>query len=178
MQQSRAEPRTVAVTAVMIAVVAVFTLFIRIPIPATEGYFNFSDVAIYFTAFTFGPWVGLVAGGVGACLADIVGGFPQFAILSLIAHGLEGFVAGYVGRGAGLGRMLLGWLLGAIVMILVYFLGEALVLTGLGPALTEAPFNAVQNVAGAIVGIPLTLAVRRAYPPVAQIGGGRTWKEV
>lgn len=173
MSQNRMDARTVAVTAVMIAVVTVFTLLIRIPIPATEGYFNFSDVAIFFAAFTFGPWVGLIAGGVGTGLADVISGFPQFAILSLLAHGMEGLLAGYIGRGQSVPRMLLAWVVGAAAMMAVYFLGESLVLTGLGPALTELPFNLIQNVAGAIVGIPLTLAVRQAYPPVLRIGGGR-----
>jgi hypothetical protein len=48
---------------------------------------------------------------------------------------------------------------------------------GVGEALSEVPVNLVQAVAGAVVGIPLTLAVRKAYPPVDQIGGGRSWTE-
>ncbi len=65
----------VALLAVMIAVTTVFTILIRVPIPATQGYFNFSDVAIVFASLAFGPWVGLVAGGVGTALADLVGEF-------------------------------------------------------------------------------------------------------
>jgi len=47
--------RIVAIAAVMIAVTAVFTLLVRIPIPATQGYVNFSDVATYFAAFASAP---------------------------------------------------------------------------------------------------------------------------
>jgi uncharacterized membrane protein len=177
------------VTAIMIAVVAVFTRFIVIPIG--PGYFNFSDVAIYFAAFAFGPWVGLAAGGVGAALADISLGYSQFALLTFFAHGLEGLVAGYLGwqgspivrfvgkRDARL-RMLLGWLAGTVVMVGLYFLGEAAVPAmwgGLPQAVAEWPFNLLQNVAGGIVGIPLVLAVRRAYPPITQMGLGPTWRE-
>jgi uncharacterized membrane protein len=169
--------RTIAITGIMIAVVAVFTRSIVIPIGT--GYLNFSDVAIYFAAFAFGPWVGLVAGGVGAALADISLGYSQFAILTFFAHGLEGLVAGYlaregfVGKGNGRLRMFLGWLAGTVVMVGLYFLGEAAVPAmwgGLPQALTEWPFNLLQNVAGGIVGIPLVLAVRRAYPPITQMG--------
>jgi energy-coupling factor transport system substrate-specific component len=173
--------RTIAITGIMIAVVAVFTRFIVVPIGT--GFFNFSDVAIYFAAFAFGPWVGLVAGGVGAALADISLGYSQFAILTFFAHGLEGLVAGYLGREGFVGkgdfrlRMLLGWLAGTVVMVGLYFLGEASVPAmwgGLPQALTEWPFNLLQNVAGGIVGIPLVLAVRRAYPPITQMG---LWRE-
>ncbi|MBC8248173.1 MAG: ECF transporter S component, partial [Anaerolineales bacterium] len=104
------------------------------------------------------------------------------------AHGLEGLVAGYLGwegspvaRLVGKGdvrlRMLLGWLAGTVVMVGLYFVGEAAVPAmwgGLPQALTEWPFNLLQNVAGGIVGIPLVLAVRRAYPPITQIGSGET----
>lgn len=162
--------RRIAIVAVMIAAVAVFTRFIVIPIGT--GFFNFSDVAIYFAAFAFGPWVGLAAGGVGAALADISLGYSQFAILTFFAHGLEGLVAGYLGKDQPLSRMLLAWAAGTIVMVGLYFIGEYAVpaLWGGPPqALTEWPFNIVQNVAGGIVGIPLVVAVRRAYPPITRM---------
>ena len=173
----RLNATVVAIVAVMIAVTTVFTISIRIPVVATQGYVNFSDVAVYFAGFAFGPWVGLVAGGIGAALADIIGGYAQFSALTFLAHGLEGLLAGYFGRRKGLNGMLLGWALGTIAMVAIYFLGEGLVLVGWGPAIAEAPFNLLQNVVGAIVGIPLVYAVRRAYPPIAQIGLGKTWKE-
>ena len=172
--------KSIAIMAVMIAVVTVFTLAVRVPIPATEGYINFSDVAIYFASFAFGPWVGLIAGGVGAGLADVLGGYASFAILTFFAHGLEGWVAGYIGgRTTSLKRMLLGWAAGTAVMVAIYFLGETFILgMGAAAAAAEVPFNLVQNVAGGLIGIPLVYAVRKAYPPINQIGFGKTWKEV
>jgi len=169
MPKNKLEARTVAVAAIMIAVVTISTLAIRIPIPATTGYFNLSDVAIYFAAFTFGPWVGLVAGGVGTAIADAIG-FPPFILISLVAHGGEGIVAGYIGRRQSVPLMLLGWLVGAIIMLSTYFAAETLWFGGLPAALTELPFNIIQNVAGGVVSIPLVFAVRRAYPPIARIG--------
>ncbi|MFQ5855064.1 MAG: ECF transporter S component [Anaerolineae bacterium] len=162
--------RRIAIAAVMIAAVAVFTRFIVIPIGT--GFFNFSDVAIYFAAFAFGPWVGLAAGGVGAALADISLGYSQFAILTFFAHGLEGLVAGYLGKDQPVSRMLLAWAAGTIVMVGIYFIGEYSVPAMWGgppQAVVEWPFNVLQNVAGGVVGIPLVLAVRRAYPPISRM---------
>lgn len=167
----------IALGAVMIAVTAVFTILVRVPIPATQGYFNFSDVAINFAAFAFGPWVGLVAGGVGTAIADLIGGFPQWAILTFLAHGLEGLVAGWLGRGKALAGLIVAWLIGGIVMVGIYFLGEGLVLTGWGPAVTELPVNMLQSAVGAVVGIPLVYAVRKAYPPITQMGEKPEWRE-
>jgi uncharacterized membrane protein len=167
----------IAIAAMMIAVTAVFTLLIRIPVPATQGYINFSDVAVYFAAATFGPWVGLVAGGLGAALADVLGGYAQFAPLTLLAHGLQGLLAGLMARNARPSTLILAWLAGTVAMVGMYLLGEGFVLTGWGPALVEAPFNLLQNVVGGLVGIPLYYAVRKAYPPVTRLGRGETWRE-
>src|SRR5512137_2347312 len=90
--RGRAGAESVAITAVMTAVTTVVTMLVRVPIPATSGYFNFCDVLVYFTAFAFGPWVGLVAGGVGPALADLLGGYGAFAPLTLLAHGAQGLL--------------------------------------------------------------------------------------
>jgi uncharacterized membrane protein len=185
--RSKVSPAMIAVVALMIAITAVFTITIQVPVPATTGYVNFSDVAIYFAAFLFGPWVGFVAGGVGTALADLSLGYAQFAPLSFVAHGLEGLLAGYVvhrlfrqtARGSSPYRPVasaLAWGLGTVAMLAGYFFGEALMF-GWGPALVELPFNLLQNVVGGLVGIPLVLAVRRAYPPIAHIGYRREWTE-
>ncbi len=169
---------TVALAAVMIAVTAVFTLLIRVPIPATQGYFNFSDVAITFAGLAFGPWVGLVAGGLGTALADVVGGYAQWAALSFLAHGIEGLIIGYLGRRRAFPAIILGWLLGSLVMVAFYYVGGAAILIGdWGVALAEVPVNLIQAAAGALVGIPLFYAVRRAFPPLDRLGRGAAWSE-
>jgi uncharacterized membrane protein len=61
---------------------------------------------------------------------------------------------------------------GTITMVGVYFLGEyfgaALGWGGPAQAVTELPFNLLQNVIGALIAIPLALLIRRAYPPLAR----------
>ncbi|NIO67793.1 MAG: ECF transporter S component, partial [Anaerolineae bacterium] len=37
--------------------------------------------------------------------------------------------------------------------------------------------NFVQEIVGGLVGIPLVLAIRRAYPPIERISLGRVWEE-
>ncbi len=168
----------VALSGLMIAVTAVFTLLIRVPIPATQGYFNFSDVAITFVAVAFGPWMGLVAGGLGTALADVVGGYAQWAVLSFLAHGLEGLVIGYVAQRRKLSFVILGWFLGSLIMVGLYYVGAAAVLIGdWGVALAEVPVNLLQAAVGGLVGIPLYYAVRRAYPPLDLLSRRGTYTE-
>jgi uncharacterized membrane protein len=168
----------IALTAVMIAVTAVFTLLVRVPIPATQGYFNFSSVAITFAGLAFGPWVGLIAGGLGTAVADVVGGYAQWAVLSFFAHGLYGLLVGYFGRRRTAAGIALGWVLGSVVMVGLYYLGAALILIGdWAVPLAEVPINILQAAVGALVGVPLFYAVRRAFPPLDRIGQRATWTE-
>ena len=171
-------PAMIALVALLIALTTVFTLVVRVPVPATQGYVNLSAVAITFTGLVFGPWVGLAAGGVGAALDDLLGGYAQFAWLSLLAHGLEGLVIGLLGRGRRAApAMVLAWLGGAVMMVAGYLLGEGFALTGWPAAIAEAPLNAFQALLGAVVGIPLVFAVRRAYPPIDRLGQRPKWTE-
>jgi uncharacterized membrane protein len=167
----------IALSAVLIAMTAVFTLLVRVPTPA-RGYVNLSDVAITFAALAFGPWVGAVAGGIGTGLADVIGGFAPFAPLSLVAHGLEGFLIGLLARGRrSVPAMAGAWAAGGLAMVAVYLVGEGLFYTGWPPALAEAPLNAFQAFVGGAVGIPLMLAVRAAYPPIERLGRRQQWTE-
>lgn len=161
-------PRTLATTAIMTALVLALT---RPIIPTPVGYTHLGDVAVYFTAFAFGPWAGLVAGGIGTGLADILSGYANFAPLSLVVHGTQGFVAGLIflqmhqkNRG-----LWLGLLVGGLIVVGGYFLGEALVSIwgGLAGAIGELPFNVLQVLIGSIGGV-VYLAVARVYPRLRQ----------
>jgi len=163
-------PRTLAVMAVMTAIVLVLTSLVRVPTPA-KGYIHLGDAGVFFSAFAFGPWVGAVTGGLGTALADILGGFPQWAIFSLLIHGLQGWVAGWVARRwTGIGGLILAAVVGGVIVVGGYLLA-GIVLSGVGAALAEIPLNVLQVAVGAVVGMPLFLLVRQAYPPITRFGG-------
>jgi uncharacterized membrane protein len=166
----------VVAAAIMAAVVTVFTTVIQVPNPASGGYFNLSDVAVIFAAVTFGPWVGLVAGGLGTAISDLILGYAQFAPLSFIAHGGEGLIAGWIvlRRPAWL---IPAWLFGVLWMMAGYFVGE-LIIAGSAQAVADlVGSNWVQALAG-VLGVALYYGVRAAYPAIANMRGARTWTEL
>jgi uncharacterized membrane protein len=167
--------RGFTVAALMAAVTAVFTVAVRIPVGT--GYLNLSDVAIYFAAYSFGPWVGLIAGGLGTAIADVYSGYPEFAWLSLFAHGLQGLVVGGVALGKPVRTMVIAWFAGMFLMVSIYFIGEFVAMQNPSQALTEWPFNVLQTAIGGVIGIALTVAVRRAYPLVSQAAAPRRFRE-
>ena len=80
----------------LVALTCVATMIIQIPIPATQGYVNIGDSIVLISAIFFGPQVGFVAGGLGSGLADLLSGYPQWAIATFIIKGIEGLVAGMI----------------------------------------------------------------------------------
>jgi uncharacterized membrane protein len=176
-KQSTPAALRIATLAVLIAVTAVFTYMIRIPVAPTRGYINFGDVAIFFTALTFGPVTALITGGLGTALADIISGYAQWAPFSFLAHGLQGLVIALVAGGSyrrssegassklSIVPLVLSFLAGTVVMGGIYFVTGGF-MVGFPAAAAEIPGNILQNVAGVAVGAPLAVAVRKAYPPI------------
>jgi uncharacterized membrane protein len=172
MRRKSVDPRTLAVTAVMTAIVFVLTRMVQVPTPA-KGYIHLGDAGVFFSAFAFGPWVGAVAGGLGTGLSDLTSGFPQWAIFSLLIHGLEGWIVGWTSRRwDGVAGIILSTVVGGVVVVVGY-LGAGILLSGVGAAVAELPLNVVQVAGGALVGVPLFAAVRQAYPPILRFGQRR-----
>jgi uncharacterized membrane protein len=155
---------------------AALTIVVRIPIPGTGGYLNFGDIAVIFCGLFLGKKWGALAGGVGSALADIIGGFFIFAPLTLIAKGLEGFIAGVIserkrGEKSTTTSTMLLLPLASFTMLAVYFIGELFYPgMGLGAALSEVPFNVIQAVVGAFGGFGVYIAVKKALPKKENIG--------
>ncbi len=167
----------VAIIGVMIAVIFVTTRFTEIPI-GPGGYIHLGDTAIYFTSFVFGPIVAGIAGAFGTSFSDLSSGYANYAAGTFIIHGLQGLVAGLIAWRGGLNRMIMGAIAGAIILVAGYFVYDWLILQlGIGTAWTDAGLNLFQVASGAVIGIPLVLAVRRAYPPINNWSYRRTWRE-
>jgi uncharacterized membrane protein len=78
--------------------VTVSTLIFTVYVPATRGYFNIGESAVYLVALLAGPYVGAFAGGVGSMLADLSLGYLFFAPATLVIKGIEGGVLGFLSR--------------------------------------------------------------------------------
>lgn len=78
--------KKIAFTGVFAAMVFVTTFFIKVPV--ASGYVHFGDALIYIGAGIIGgPWA-MVAGAIGAGLADLIGGYAIYAPASIIIKAL------------------------------------------------------------------------------------------
>jgi len=88
----------IGITSLGICLVSLATISLQVSIPATQGYFNLGETMVYTFALLFGPRVGLIAGGVGSALADLLTGYLPYAPATLIIKAVEGFIVGYLSR--------------------------------------------------------------------------------
>lgn len=167
---------TLAKTAIVSALIGLAflgTLLIRIPIPATTGYFNLGDVFVVLAGLWLGPLGGFIVGSIGPSVADAIG-FPQFIPATFIIKGLEGFTVGMIGGGFhlfSLRRRTLAAFSGGLIVVVGYFIFEAYVYPFLG---NYIPFFAVTDLAAAIVEIvPNTI-----QGIIGAVGGLALWKSV
>jgi uncharacterized membrane protein len=161
---------TVAAGAIFAALVAAITYLLPIPIPATNGYFNFGETIIYSAALILGPFVGTFAGG-GAAIADLLVPLGAvYAPATLAIKTVEGFTVGFLNlklktKTTMTISAIISILIGGTVMILGYFTYQVTTLgIPIGAAFLELPWNMVQMLVGLVIAVPIMYAVYRVFP--------------
>ena len=144
------------VTASMLAALCcVATMIIKIPSPL-EGYINLGDCVVLLSGWLLSPLYGFLAAGIGSALADVFSGYITYAPATFVIKGLMAIIA-YFGfrllhkRLGSFSSRIISGTLSEIIMILGYFIFEGF-LYGFVPSLVNIPANAVQGVAGLIIG--------------------------
>lgn len=149
-----------------VSLIALATLVIRIPNPATQGYINLGDAMLFIVALIFGWRVAGVAGALGSALADVLGGFLIWAPWTLLIKGCEGVIVGFI---AGLGNSLspsanlvvplVAVLVGGIWMVSGYYLAGT-IMFGPVAALTQIPGDLIQALVAGGVALPLSKIIK------------------
>jgi len=143
---------TIGLIAAFATLAFVGTTIIRVPIPATGGYFNLGDTFVMIAALLYGPVVGGLVGMIGPALADAVG-FPQFILATAVVKGVEGLLIGLIAGGAlkaATHRTVMALAVGILTLVGGYFLFEAFIY----PAMASAvPFFGVTDLKAAIAEI-------------------------
>lgn len=144
--------RRLSLLAVLTALTLVLGLFLKIPTPT--GFLTFLDAGIYFTAFYFGSKAAAAVGGLSGFLLDLTAGYPNWMLISLLAHGMQGYFAGWRGK-----KRSLGLVLASLAMVGLYFL-FSIPFYGLGASLAGIWGNLLQNFLGLLVGWFLNAALK------------------
>ncbi|SDL71394.1 ECF transporter S component [Halarsenatibacter silvermanii] len=151
---------------IFIALTAMATMAITIPMIGTQGYINIGDTMIFAAALLLGPWGGLAAGAIGSAMADILLGYAFWAPWTLVVKGMEGYIAGRIGHRIfhrhkkPVPRVILGLSLAALWMVFGYFVAGGF-MVGFEAALGGIPGDLLQGGASVAITIPLAYLLGR-----------------
>ncbi|MEA1993136.1 MAG: ECF transporter S component [Euryarchaeota archaeon] len=166
--------KEVAMLGIFTALTAIATMFLRIPISATGGYFNFGETIIYTAAFLFGSYTASFVGGIGSAIADLWG-FPFFAPITLVVKAVEGYLVGRIyekkhlpfGKKTDRRIKIFAGAVGGTFMVIGYFIGEIFIYKMIGgesisiqAAAIEVPINILQMVSGITLATIITEKIK------------------
>ncbi|KPU42457.1 thiamine precursor transporter HmpT [Oxobacter pfennigii] len=172
MNQSNKKLTFMVYTALCIAMVTLCTMIIKVP-SVKGGYVNFGDIVIFITAVLLGKRAGMLAGGIGSAMADLLLGYSVYAPATFVIKGLEGFLCALIAnrkdKEATIKSMIPAVIISAAWMVLGYFIFEFKIggllfaneSFGFTAAVFNLPGNIVQGTVSALVAIPFILALRK-----------------
>ena len=88
------QTQKIVLTGLMTALVFLLTFLVKIPIPFTSGYIHLGDSMIFLSVLAVGPFYGAFAAGMGSMLSDLLGGYAQYALPTLIIKSLMALLMG------------------------------------------------------------------------------------
>ena len=137
--------------ALLTAVTFLATAVFRLPSPI-GGYINLGDGAVILAGCLLSPGSALLVAGIGSALADVAAGYLFYAPVTFVIKAAMALLVWLIVRWR---RTVYGILLGGVaaelVMIIGYYVFEGF-LYGFASSLINVPPNAVQGVAGLVLG--------------------------
>ncbi len=164
--------KKIVITALFAALACVATMSVRIPTPGTNGYIHPGDAIVILSGVILGPVYGLVAGGIGSAMADLLGGYFVYVPITFAIKGLIAVIAGLIYKKMGkssksrYAAVVLGGITDIVLVAGGYFVCEYF-LYGASAA-ASIPANIIQGVGGLIIAVVL-YPVLMAVPDVKKL---------
>lgn len=164
--------KKIVITALFAALACVATMSVRIPTPGTNGYIHPGDAIVILSGVILGPVYGLVAGGIGSAMADLLGGYFVYVPITFAIKGLIAVIAGFIYKKLGkssksrYAAVVLGGITDIVLVAGGYFVCEYF-LYGASAA-ASIPANIIQGVGGLIIAVVL-YPVLMAVPDVKKL---------
>ena len=152
--------------ALVASLVLVATMFLKMTTPT--GYIHLGDGVIYGAALAFGPSFAAISGGLGSAMADILGGYANWAPWTLVIKAVAGWLIGKLGYNQGRTRQLLAMIAGAAWTVAGYAAATSIMFSPKA-AIAESLGNLAQVGSGIVIGLFLGPVLSR----LAQ-GNGRS----
>lgn len=152
--------KEITLTALATALVFVTTMYIKIP-NNLGGYFNLGESMIMLFCAVLNPFYAFVAGGIGSALADVAGGYAQYALPTMIIKGVEAVFISLLFMKFGKSSRYVAYFCSILIMVSGYFLVEWVMYGDALVSLSAVPANIIQGIVGAIIALILLPRILR-----------------
>ena len=148
-------------------------------IPSFMGVVHLGDSMVLLGAILLGKKRGAISAAIGMSLFDILTGYTQWAIFTLIIKGLMAYIAGIIAyrrkyNGESLKNNLFAFIVAGIFMIIAYFISGAIIAKfvmftsatlneAFLIALKDIPGNISQAIVGTVIALPLSITLKKAF---------------
>lgn len=191
--ETRTNTFKIVLTALMMGIIMVAILFIRVPIPFTQGYVHLGDGMIFLAVLLLGWKYGTAAAAFGGLLGDVIGGFAAWAPWTFGIKGIMALILGLIAaaftrkENVSKQRLLAGELLGMLVagvfMVIAYYFAEGVMYGNWAAPLLGIPWNIGQFAVGILIAVAISEALCRtpakayfAYKVKGEDGSGHKGK--
>ena len=165
---SRTKTFDLIISALLIALVFVSTVFlnIKLPIGGQGGLVHLGTGMLFIASIMFGPKKGAIAGSMGMGLFDLMSGWTIWAPGTIIARGLQGYIVGKIAwskgkNGNSVVLNILAMIVSVPVMLVVYYFYESIIFGNWINPLASIPGNLIQNAVGMVIAIPVCLVLKK-----------------
>lgn len=165
-KEKRSTALFICMTALATAIICVATMVIQIPIPL--GYAHLGDSCILLASVFFGWKSGMFAGGVGSAMADLLTGYSQWVLPTLIIKSIQGFLIAKICRNKdGEWKILsvrtaFAAVIGILEMVIGYVIGGAVLAGSMEAGLASAPGLLLKGVLNIAVFYVVGFALEKA----------------
>lgn len=151
----KTKTQKIVIAAMLAALTCIATMIIKIPSPL-KGYLNLGDCVVLLSGWLLSPLYGFLAAGLGSGLTDLISGYGVYVPATFIIKGVMA-IAAYFGfrflqnKVTNISARIVSGIVAELIMVFGYYVFEGF-LYGFGASLVNIPANAVQGVAGLIIG--------------------------
>lgn len=167
--ETKSHVQKIVMTAMMMCLVMIATMFIRVPIPGTQGYVHLGDSMVFLSVLILGWKYGAVASAFGGLLADVLGGAAAWAPWTFGIKGIMAVILGLIAmklserssitRGGFLFGEAAGMVLAGIFMVAGYYFAEGVMYGNWVAPVIGIPWNIGQFAVGMVIAVVLATAL-------------------
>lgn len=169
--QTSSKTQKIVLTALMMCIIMISILFIRIPIPLTQGYVHLGDAMIFLSVLILGWKYGALAAALGGLLGDLVGGAAAWAPWTFAIKGIMALILGLViwsvSRKENVSASkfivveIIGMIISGLFMVAGYYLAEGVMVGNWMIPVIGIPWNIGQFVVGMIIAVIIATALAK-----------------